>query len=328
MELGEKIMAQRKLRGWSQEDLSNQLDVSRQSVSKWESGASTPDLDKIIRMSQLFGVTTDYLLTEQKPPAEDAAQGEPPRYITKEQALSYLDKTRRYALRIALAVAALVISPTPLILMAGLSEYVPGALSEDMAGGLGVTILLAVVAAAVAVLIRIGMDLNGYEFLEKDCFTLEPGLEPLVRQRQAEFQPTYRSAVITGVTLCITSVIPMLVSAAFQAGDLVYIVCVDVLLVLVAAAVCLFVWSGTIHGGCQKLLQEGDYTQAKKRGTQRLGSLPAIYWAIMTAIYLGVSFCTMDWGRTWIIWPCAAVLYAAVCGIAKSIIARRDGTSG
>ena len=40
MRLGEKIMTQRKLRGWSQEELSNQLDVSRQSVSKWESGGS------------------------------------------------------------------------------------------------------------------------------------------------------------------------------------------------------------------------------------------------------------------------------------------------
>lgn len=324
MELGEKIMTQRKLRGWSQEDLSNQLDVSRQSVSKWESGASTPDLDKIIRMSQLFGVTTDYLLTQQTPPAEEAAQDGQPRYIAKEQALLYLDKTRHYALRTALAVAALILSPTPLIFMAGLSEYVPGALSEDMAGGLGVTILLAVVAAAVAVLIRIGMDLNGYEFLEKDCFTLEPGLEPLVRQRQAEFQDTYRGAVITGVILCITSVIPMMVSAAFQAGDLVYIVCVDVLLVLVAAAVCLFVWSGMIHGGCQKLLQEGDYTPEKKQSAQRLGSLPAVYWAIVTAAYLGVSFYTMDWDRTWILWPCAGVLFAAVCGIAKSITGRRD----
>ena len=66
MILGEKIIRLRKQREWSQEELASQLGISRQSVSKWESGASIPDLDKIIKMSSLFGVTTDYLLKEEK----------------------------------------------------------------------------------------------------------------------------------------------------------------------------------------------------------------------------------------------------------------------
>lgn len=49
----------RKKYGWSQEELAERLDISRQSVSKWESGASIPDLERIVGMSQLFGVTTD-----------------------------------------------------------------------------------------------------------------------------------------------------------------------------------------------------------------------------------------------------------------------------
>ena len=54
MKLAEKIMTLRKQRGWSQEELAQQLSVSRQSVSKWESGASVPDLDKILKMSEIF----------------------------------------------------------------------------------------------------------------------------------------------------------------------------------------------------------------------------------------------------------------------------------
>ena len=54
MKLAEKIMTLRKQRGWSQEELAQQLSVSRQSVSKWESGASVPDLDKILKMSGDF----------------------------------------------------------------------------------------------------------------------------------------------------------------------------------------------------------------------------------------------------------------------------------
>ncbi|MGN0979647.1 MAG: helix-turn-helix domain-containing protein [Candidatus Avoscillospira sp.] len=322
MRLGEKIMTQRKLRGWSQEELSNQLDVSRQSVSKWESGASVPDLDKILTMSQLFGVTTDYLLTDQTTPAEAAAAQT--RCVTREQADGYLAAVRRYAGRMAAAVTALVLSPTPLILMGGLSEYVPGSLSEDMAGGFGVTILLLIVAAAVAVLIRTGMELGSYSFLEQEEFTLQPGLEPVIRQEQAAFDRTFRSCLVTGVTLCITSVLPLMIAAAFRAGDLVYIVCVDILLLLIAAAVCLFVWSGMIHGSTQKLLQEGEYTVAEKRSTKRVGALPGIYWGIVTAIYLGISFYTNAWDRSWIVWPCAGVLFAAVMGIAKAVTAKKE----
>ena len=60
--LSDKIMELRKRNGMSQEALAEKLDVSRQSVSKWETGESVPDLDRIIKLSEIFGVSTDYLL--------------------------------------------------------------------------------------------------------------------------------------------------------------------------------------------------------------------------------------------------------------------------
>ena len=78
--LSEKIINLRKSRGWSQEELAERLDVSRQSVSKWESGVSNPELDKVVAMSTLFGVSTDYLLkdvtTEEKEPIRDFVREE------------------------------------------------------------------------------------------------------------------------------------------------------------------------------------------------------------------------------------------------------------
>ena len=64
MNLSEKILALRKSRGMSQEELAEKLDVSRQSVSKWETGQAMPELDKIVAISRLFDITTDYLLKE------------------------------------------------------------------------------------------------------------------------------------------------------------------------------------------------------------------------------------------------------------------------
>ena len=62
MNIADRIQYLRKQKGLSQEELADKIGVSRQAVSKWESEQSTPDLDKIIVMSDLFEVTTDYIL--------------------------------------------------------------------------------------------------------------------------------------------------------------------------------------------------------------------------------------------------------------------------
>ena len=101
MILSEKIVMLRKKYGWSQEELAERLDISRQSVSKWESGASIPDLERIVGMSQLFGVTTDYLLKDEMEETEftdgmtpEITEG---KVITVEEANTFLEATKKYA---------------------------------------------------------------------------------------------------------------------------------------------------------------------------------------------------------------------------------------
>lgn len=72
MTLGENIVRLRTQRNWSQGDLADALDISRQSVSKWETDASVPELEKLLKLSELFGVTLDALVR-----GEDAPQSEP-----------------------------------------------------------------------------------------------------------------------------------------------------------------------------------------------------------------------------------------------------------
>ena len=71
MILADKITALRKKAGWSQEELAEQLGVTRQSVSKWEGAQSVPDMDKVVQMSRLFGVTTDFMLKDELSEEED-----------------------------------------------------------------------------------------------------------------------------------------------------------------------------------------------------------------------------------------------------------------
>lgn len=64
MDLADKIIALRKKKGWSQEELAEKTGVSRQAVSKWEGAQSVPDLSKILLLSEIFEVSTDYLLKD------------------------------------------------------------------------------------------------------------------------------------------------------------------------------------------------------------------------------------------------------------------------
>lgn len=65
MKTGDKILLCRKEAGLSQEQLASRLNISRQAVSRWETGEATPETEKIIQLSRLFGVSTDYLLLEE-----------------------------------------------------------------------------------------------------------------------------------------------------------------------------------------------------------------------------------------------------------------------
>ncbi len=97
MTLGEKIQELRRRYGMSQDALAERLEVSRQAVSKWERDEAVPETDKIIRISQVFGVSTDYLLREEAPtpePPPAAAYGPRPRSL--EQKIEMLIRRHGY----------------------------------------------------------------------------------------------------------------------------------------------------------------------------------------------------------------------------------------
>lgn len=325
MILADKIIELRKKNGWSQEELAMQLGISRQSVSKWESAASIPDLDKILKLSELFGVSTDYLLkdTMETPAASaavsdweaDDAEDHPIHTVTLEEAQTYLEVNQRSAKKIAFGVAVCILSPILLILLGGLSEYGSGAITENMAGGIGVTILLLMIAGAVALFVSCDIQLSKYEYLGKESISLAYGVTGIIQKKQEEFAGIFRTGIIAGITLCITSVTPLMIAATFDAGDLICIYCTCLLLALIAFAVYLFIRVGMVHGSYQKLLEEGDYTREKKAENRRNDPIATIYWCVVTAIYLGISFYTRSWHTTWIIWPVAGVLFAALCGV-------------
>ena len=327
MILAEKIMELRKKNGWSQEELAFQMDVSRQSVSKWESGASIPDLERILKLSQLFGVSTDYLLKEEledlpasSPEISDSDNGR--RRVTMEVASEYMENKIKSSKKIAGAVSACILSPVILIYLGALAEFKENVISEGLAGGVGVIVLLLIGGLSTVFFILNGMKMEAFEYLEKEGFQLEYGVEAIVRNKMAQYEGINRLYTVTGVFLCIISVCPLLIASSLGASDFIQTICLLILFVIVAAAVFLIIVAGEKKTCFHILLQEGDYSEDKKVEKRKKERIPAIYWCIVTAIYLGISFLTEDWGKTWIIWPSAAVLYGAVLGIAGAL--RKD----
>lgn len=150
MILADKITDLRKKNGWSQEELANQLGVSRQAVSKWESASSIPDLDKIVKMSIIFGVSTDYLLKDSLEAGRDTEEileyntaelgmdEKAIQIISMETANVYLELLRNISSKIALGVSLCILSPIMLIGLTGVSDKKEGMiLSVEVAVGIG-----------------------------------------------------------------------------------------------------------------------------------------------------------------------------------------------
>lgn len=324
MLLADKIVTLRKRAGWSQEELAAQLGVSRQSVSKWEGAQSVPDMQKVVQMSRLFGVTTDYLLKEELGEPEPAPT-EPDallRCVTMEQAADYLALRQAAAPKLALATLLCVLSPVALLLLAALSDRPGAALSENAAAGIGLCVLLVLVAVAVAVFITCAAQVKAYAFLESEPFETAYGVTGMVRERRAAFAPRHTRGKVVGTVLCILSAVPLFIAVCLDGPDLLYVGAVCLLLVLAGIGSAVFVSGGVYWVAMDRLLEEDDYARPRKRQNGVVGAVSAIYWLTATAAYLLWTFGPW-WDAqpqdTWILWAVAGVLYGAVMALVRGI---------
>ena len=331
MILADKIVSLRKKAGWSQEDLAEKLGVTRQSVSKWEGAQSVPDMDKVVMMSRLFGVSTDFLLKdelEEETPCAAAQDDDTPlRRVTMGQASAYLALRKAAAPKIAIATALCIISPVTLILLAGMSEVQRFPISGNAAAGIGLCVMLVLLAVAVSIFLRTDADVRDYRFLEEEPFETEYGVEGMVRQRQREYKDTHTRLVTVGVVLCVLAAVPLFAAMCINGSDLLYIAAVCALLVLVAIGCLALVTAGVYQGAMEQLLEEGDYTRPQKKHHKLRGTVTMIYWLAATAVFLLYTYGPNGNGQpqySWIIWAVAGVLYAAVMGIVR-IISRSRG---
>lgn len=330
MILADKIINLRKKNGWSQEELAEKLGVTRQSISKYEGAQSIPDLDKILKLSEIFGVTTDYLIKDELEEEEYASsqmqenESESDRSVhkvTMEMANEYLQIIDWTAGKTAFATMLCILSPIVLLMLGAMSEMPNYHISENAAAGIGICVLIVLIAIAVTIFILCGMKTKKYEFMEKEDIETAYGVSGMVKEKRDAYHSPYVTQLVIGITCCICSVIPLFGTLAVSESDFYMVSAVCMLLTLVAIGTYFIVRSAAKMNAMNQLLEEEDYTRQKKHENKKMSGPVTVYWLIATAIYLAWSFTTNDWDRTWIIWPVVGVLfpafYAIVSGIRK-----------
>lgn len=328
MILADKIINLRKKNGWSQEELAEKLGVTRQSISKYEGAQSIPDLDKILKLSEIFGVTTDYLIKDELEEEEyvpsqmqenESESDRSVHKVTMEMANEYLQIIDWSAGKTAFATVLCILSPIVLLMLGAMSEMPNYHISENAAAGIGICVLIVLIAIAVTIFILCGMKTKKYEFMEKEDIETAYGVSGMVKEKRDAYHSMYVTQLVIGIACCICSVIPLFGTLAVSESDFYMVSAVCMLLALVAIGTYFIVRSAAKMNAMNQLLEEEDYTRQKKHENKKMSGPVMVYWLIATAIYLAWSFTTNDWDRTWIIWPVVGVLFPAFYAIVNGI---------
>jgi len=323
MILADKIIDLRKKNGLSQEELAEKMNVSRQSVSKWEGAQSVPDLNKIIMLSEIFGVTTDYLLKDElgEPeftPTED--KGTPLRQVSMEEANAYLEANRRFSFKVALGTFLCIFGCIPMFLLGALSETD----IDKLLSGIGIGVMLCFVASAVGIFITAAGPMQHFSYLDKEPIETAYGVSGMVKERREQFRPSNTKSITVGVILCIIGaalliVLEVLGELDSWSEELIGAFGLCGMFAFVSVGAFIIVKSSTYMGGFDKLLEDSDFSRRKKELHRSGINLVMIYWLVLVAAFLAVSFIFDSWNWSWVIFAVGGVLTPVVAEFDKMI---------
>ncbi|RAV71354.1 XRE family transcriptional regulator [Aerococcus mictus] len=324
--LADKILHLRKQAGWSQEELAQQLNVSRQSISKWERAEAIPDLEKILDLARIFGVTTDYLIKDELDQADYSAGDDGPLEaalpkLSIEAANAFIAARFRGAHKLALGVFLCILAGIPITVLGILSEGQGWFHAQGQISILGISLTLGIVAIAVALFVKNSQDLKPYQFICEGQFSPAYGVSGLASEGFKRYQASYQRGLVLGISSCILSGIPLLWGSISEENTSLALG-FTLTLVIVALGVYQLVKVISRRNTFRYLLQ--DEALLGERGDRELDDqidrYMEIYWALVLAIYLGYSFWTHDWGRSWIIFPVAGLLSAVLENLLKVVL--------
>lgn len=282
----------------SQEALAGELNVSRQAVSKWETGEGYPELDKLIIISELFDVSLDYLIKDKDDVSSESIETR--YYMSTQKIEEYLYQKRVFARNIALSIATII-----------LSVNLPILLDSSQYENIGAFLFIAIVAIAIVVLIMTGIKYSDYfELEEKEIFIDSQDLEVL-RNEQVDFKSKFGIGIAAGVGMIVLSVAFVILIEDILHNDKFAVI---QLMVAVAIAVYLFITLVIKDSSYKFLIQNELYLKEKK---EEDNSLYSMTMPLAAMIYLLIGFVYRLWHPGWIVFPVTAIITGMIESVRK-----------
>lgn len=303
MSLGQNLQFLRKRNDITQEQLAEKLDVSRQSISKWESDTTYPEMDKLIQLTQMFHCSMDDLLQKDISTlyVEDKAN--------YDRHMNILSKM------IALGVTLILSGVTIMVFLSGMGsikEINSPFYSDEFCS------IIFFIFLIIAVAIFIVTGLQHEEFEKKN-----PYIENFYNEKEIEiFQKKFTIMITTGVVLILIGIVIM-IGAESILPDIYEDVLPSIFLLFVTISVCLFVYAGMQQSKYNikeyNLLHDKESETYKKN--KLTGTICGCLMMTATIIYLILGFVFYEWGMpSIVVFP----VFGIGCGIVSMIIDNRQ----
>ena len=293
MTLQEKIIKLRKKNSWSQEDLADKLYVTRQAVSKWESGQSLPDVEKIVHMSKLFGVTTDYLLNEEMESADiiEESIADDNKILEQADVDAYLNAEKTKSKYRAIMGSLLALSPLVYVILRICSVE-----NSALIGGIVAAVFLSVAIALFAISDNM---VSEFKYILNGSFTLGYGVGTYVTQLQSVFRKKRQRVSFPLIAvLMLNALILLLLTFIYKnTNPMVTDISVTVSLVILSIVLPISTLSSAMLDPTRRLLKSGDYAPeylAVNKKVRFSRSIIILCALIGCCIY---GFITEDWGK-------------------------------
>ena len=275
--------------GVTQEQLAEQLNVSRQSVSKWESGTSFPEMDTLLRICDLYDVNMDTLL---RGSVEESRVSDTARYD---------DFMNRFSLRMALSISAIIAG---VALMIVLNAYNPSDSFEMLAGAL----FMLIVTISVVVIVASGIQYDNFR-------KKHPVIQDFYTEEEKDaFHQKFVWYIAGGVGAILFGVVLLIVAFAFLPEREPYESLGGALfMLLVAGAVFAFVYGGMQEDKYKiwKYNRDNNPDPEAKRRLDLIGAACGVIMLLATAVYVGLGLTRNAWGTAWWLFAVGGIL----CGV-------------
>jgi transcriptional regulator with XRE-family HTH domain len=296
MSLSENLQNLRKIKNMSQEELAEKLNVSRQAVSKWESGNGYPETEKIITICDIFDCSMDELV---KGKISEDIKSEKNNYDL------IMTKTSK---GIAIGVALILIGVSIMLTILGLA---PNEQAEDQYSLIGVIAILIGVVFAVPLFIINGTKVD--DFKKKNPVIANVYSEDELDEGKSK----YTKFIALGISIILIGVVVMMALFGFKVFEN-DTMPVAVLMYFVTIGASLIVYSGKMQDKFDIEKYNKENSEEYKQNDEKVSKICGVIMILATIIFLVWGFALKMWYINWIVFPVGGML----CGITAIILGK------